>query len=110
MRRSAEIEEVGKPANKILQLGNTLQIGDEAYESLDEVMARFVNPISDMCQELIRHSKYFTPPEGEADMNVVNIVKRHLLEQKKADARQRPYVIFYECVAGQTFFSKVFFS
>ncbi len=83
-------------SNKVLNLGAKLVIDSEEYESLDEIIARFVNPISDLCQELMRHAKFFTPSGADADMEIVPVVKRHLLELKKAEPKSRPYVLFYK--------------
>ncbi len=99
-----EIEELDKPDADVLKLGNRLKLAGQEYESLNEILARYVGPITDLCQDLMNHPKYYVPEaagagDGAAAAGedvVVKRVKLHLLARKKAEPRQNPYVVFYK--------------
>ncbi|KAJ7545245.1 hypothetical protein O6H91_09G112200 [Diphasiastrum complanatum] len=48
----------GKDATNFLRLGKTLTIQDESFEDLDEVMARYVEPLVGRWRDMLRYRKF----------------------------------------------------
>eukprot|EP01135_Chromosphaera_perkinsii_P004003 Nk52_evm16s266 gene=Nk52_evmTU16s266 len=60
-----DVEEREK-VNKF-SIGQTLMIGDERYEDLDEIIARYIQPMASYVQEMKDHDKYRTGTKEEVD-------------------------------------------
>mmetsp|Transcript_12464 Transcript_12464/g.17799 ORF Transcript_12464/g.17799 Transcript_12464/m.17799 type:complete len:1447 (-) Transcript_12464:180-4520(-) len=64
-------------------IGNTLKIKDEAYGSIDELLARYISPLNDRVEEAINHRKFSKLSEDHVD--------EKLKQMKKAN----PAGVFY---------------
>lgn len=64
-----------KDFTSFLSLGKTLQIGDDTFEDLDEVIARYVDPLVSNLKEMLRYRKFRRGKKEEIDS---------LLRQEKA--------------------------
>jgi transcription elongation factor SPT6 len=65
-----DIAEGGKESRDLtsfLSLGKTLTIGEESYEDLDEVIARYVEPLVGYLREMLRYRKYKQGTKLEID-------------------------------------------
>lgn len=65
-----DIVEGGKESRDLtsfLSLGKTLTIGEESYEDLDEVIARYVEPLVGFLREMLRYRKYKQGTKMEID-------------------------------------------
>ncbi|PSC69358.1 transcription elongation factor SPT6 [Micractinium conductrix] len=88
-----DIEEKGKTAGS-LKLGNELVIEfvpggkKESYEDLDEVAARYVEPIQQLLGALVKHRKWKKKAWDEA--------KEDLLQEKQSSQGRAVYCLCYE--------------
>lgn len=48
-------------------IGNILKIKDEAYGSIDELIARYIGPMNERVEDLIGHRKFLQLPEADVD-------------------------------------------
>jgi transcription elongation factor SPT6 len=53
-------------------IGNKLKIKGETYESIDEMLGRYIAPMNDYVEELINHRKFLDLPEDEIDNRLKN--------------------------------------
>lgn len=60
-----EIEEKEKVENDMLGLGRELRVGNEAYEDLDEVLARYLDPMVQFSNRIIENPKFRFGDEGD---------------------------------------------
>jgi transcription elongation factor SPT6 len=68
-----------------LRLGSPLTVGEEAYEDLDELMARCLEPLGAHVKAVLRHRKFL--PGSKADVDAA------LLRQKAAAPGSVPYAV-----------------
>lgn len=80
-----DIREEGK-ANAF-SLGKSLWIGNEEYEDLDEIIARYVTPMASHARDLL-YFRYFKEFEGQKDK-----AEEYLKEEKKKNASKIHYVV-----------------
>lgn len=81
-----DIREEGK-ANAF-SLGSSLLIGTEEYEDLDEIIARYINPMAAHARDLL-YFKYYRDTEGGAKDKAEELLK----EEKKKNASKIHYFI-----------------
>ncbi|CAI5985380.1 unnamed protein product [Closterium sp. NIES-64] len=65
-----DVHEGGKDrtsATSFLRLGRTLTIGDESYEDLDEVMARYIEPLAARMRDMAAYRKFRLGSKGDMD-------------------------------------------
>ncbi|CAI7841223.1 unnamed protein product, partial [Closterium sp. NIES-53] len=65
-----DVHEGGKDrtsATSFLRLGRTLTIGDESYEDLDEVMARYIEPLAARMRDMAAYRKFRQGSKGDMD-------------------------------------------
>ena len=80
-----DIREEGK--DNAFSLGHELYINNESYEDLDEIIARFVQPMASYARDLINY-KYFKDISGKREE-----LDRLLKEEKKRAPSRIPYFI-----------------
>ncbi|EFJ08665.1 hypothetical protein SELMODRAFT_447972 [Selaginella moellendorffii] len=81
-----EIVEGGKDVSSmtsLLRLGKTLKIGEDTFEDLDEVIARYVDPLVGHWREMFRYRKFKQGTKEEVD----NILRA----EKEANPARIPY-------------------
>ena len=61
------VEVVEEDKDNDASVGNTLKIKDEAYGSIDELLARFIAPMNDCVEELTSHRKCLNLTEADVD-------------------------------------------
>ena len=66
-------------------IGNKLIVKGEVYESIDELLGRFIEPMNEFVDEITNHRKFMDLPEDEVD--------DHLVAQKKVNPKSIPYAI-----------------
>ncbi|TMW63289.1 hypothetical protein Poli38472_002230 [Pythium oligandrum] len=81
--RHFDILELNKPSEA--RLGEKLMIKEETFDSIDELVARFVDPMNDLVREVVQF-KYFKNISLEE-------VHEDLIKQKKAHPSRIPYII-----------------
>lgn len=81
--RHFDIEERNKPSDA--RIGQQLVIKEEVYENIDELNARFVDPMNNLVDEVI-HYKYYKKASLEE-------VHEDLIKQKKAHPSKIPYTV-----------------
>lgn len=81
--RHFDVEEKNKPSEA--RIGQTLVIKEEPYENIDEMIARFVDPMNELVDEVLRY-KYFKNMSLEE-------VHEDLIKQKKAHPSRIPYTL-----------------
>ncbi|TYZ65130.1 hypothetical protein PybrP1_009428 [[Pythium] brassicae (nom. inval.)] len=81
--RHFDVEEKNKPSEA--RIGQTLVIKEEPYENIDEMIARFVDPMNELVDEVLRY-KYFKNLSLEE-------VHEDLIKQKKAHPSRIPYTL-----------------
>jgi len=64
-------------------IGNILKIKDEAYGSIDELIARYIGPMNERVEDLIGHRKFLQLPEADVD------------EKLRTMKRENPGGVFY---------------
>ncbi|XP_065055471.1 transcription elongation factor SPT6-like isoform X1 [Rhopilema esculentum] len=87
-----DIREEGK--ENVFSLGKSLWIENEEYEDLDEIIARYIQPMSSQAREIINH-RYYRETEGG--------VKQKLEEILVTEKRKNPSRIPYFFSASQTY-------
>lgn len=80
-----DIREEGK--DNAFSLGHELYINNEAYEDLDEIIARYVQPMASYARDLINY-KYFKDVAGKRED-----LDRMLKEEKKKAPARIPYFV-----------------
>ncbi|RNA09222.1 transcription elongation factor SPT6, partial [Brachionus plicatilis] len=86
-----------KKANSF-SLGKKLVIQGDDYEDLDEILARFINPMVQLVRDIMSN-KYFKNL-NELDIKdeiKVELVERYLLDERQKQPNKIPYV-FLQCV------------
>ncbi|CAM0913303.1 unnamed protein product [Alopecurus aequalis] len=81
-----EIAETGKDrkdATSLLRLGKTLTIDGENFEDLDEVVARYVDPLVDHLQSMLSYRKFRKGLKSEVD------------DMLRAEKAEKPLIIVY---------------
>ncbi|XP_018043694.1 PREDICTED: transcription elongation factor SPT6 isoform X1 [Atta colombica] len=81
-----DVREEGK--ENAFSLGQSLWIGNEEFEDLDEIIARHVNPMAAYASELLDFKYYKSTVEGIKDK-----AEEILKEQKKENPNGIPYII-----------------
>jgi transcription elongation factor SPT6 len=81
--RHFEIEEREKPSDT--RIGAKLVIKDQVYENIDELIARFVDPMNEFVDEVIRYKYYKSVSQEE--------VREELIKQKKSNPSSIPYAL-----------------
>ena len=64
-------------------IGNKLSVKGEVYESIDELLGRFIAPMNDFVEEITNHRKFIDLSEDEVD--------DQLTAQKKVNPKSIPY-------------------
>jgi len=81
--RHFDIQEKDKPSEA--RIGQTLIIKEEKYENIDELIARFVDPMNGLVDDVVRY-KYFMNSPKES-------VEEDLIKQKKEHPSRIPYAL-----------------
>lgn len=81
--RHFDIQEKDKPSEA--RIGQTLIIKEEKYENIDELIARFVDPMNSLVDDVIRY-KYYKNVSKES-------VEEDLIKQKKEHPSRIPYAL-----------------
>ncbi|XP_055550196.1 transcription elongation factor SPT6 [Wyeomyia smithii] len=81
-----DIREEGK--ENIFSLGQSLWIGNEEFEDLDEIIARYINPMASYVRDLLNY-KYYKDTNGGMKDKAEEIIK----EEKKKNPNKIHYVI-----------------
>ncbi|DBA03617.1 TPA: hypothetical protein N0F65_006796 [Lagenidium giganteum] len=81
--RHFDIEERDKPSEA--RLGQKLVIKEEVYENIDELIARFVDPMNELVDDVLKY-KYYKSMSIEE-------VHEELIMQKKAHPSRVPYIL-----------------
>lgn len=85
IHQHVDIREEGK--SNVFSLGQQLFIANEQYEDLDEIIARYVQPMAGLTRDLISF-KYFR------DLNADTVAAERVLNEEKQKAPSRiPYII-----------------
>lgn len=71
-------------------LGRTLQIGDDTFEDLDEIIARHIEPMASYAREIIAYKYYRVIQEDTGRKR--DEVERLLLEEKRMNAARISYM------------------
>lgn len=59
-------------------LGKSLYVGDERFDDLDEIIARYVDPMTNHCNELMDHPKFLPDVTGRKEVeNCLKKMKSH---------------------------------
>jgi len=85
--RMVEVMEEDKPTEA--SIGNRLLIKDEVYESIDELIGRYVAPMNDRVDEVIRHRKFKKFNDAgliNSSRNGEDMVDEELRELKKRNS------------------------
>lgn len=85
INQHVDIREENK--DNAFSLGHQLFIGNESYEDLDEIIARYVQPMASYARDLINF-KYFRPIEGKRD-----VVEKVVREEKQKTPTKIPYCV-----------------
>lgn len=72
----------------MFSLGQSLFIGNEEFEDLDEIIARYVNPMASHARDLISYKNYVGPLAGSRPK-----AEEYLAEEKKKNANKIHYVV-----------------
>ena len=80
-----DVKEEDKDPNARLAVGNKLLIGKEEFESIDEILASYVEPCADFAGMLMAQD-YFKPI---TTTQVVDLLKK----EKKANPKRIPYFL-----------------
>lgn len=81
-----DVLELGKESN--YSLGTRLTIGKETFDDLDEIIARYVEPMAGIVRDLVGHRKFKSEPE--------NVVEDQVRQEKRSHLNSNPY---YFCVS-----------
>ncbi|XP_039266664.1 transcription elongation factor SPT6-like isoform X1 [Styela clava] len=84
-----DIREEGKENS--FSLGKTLLIGNDEFEDLDEIIARFIQPMAANARDILNHKYYRESNGGKKD------VLEELLKQAKKNAPSRIPYFMSEC-------------
>ncbi|EDV22209.1 uncharacterized protein TRIADDRAFT_59208 [Trichoplax adhaerens] len=79
-----DIREEGKVNS--FSLGHSLRIGNEEYEDLDEILARYVQPMAALTRDIINHRYYYVAGDTEKKE-----LEKLLLSEKKKQPSRIPY-------------------
>uniref|UniRef100_A0A7E4VC01 Suppressor of Ty 6 homolog n=1 Tax=Panagrellus redivivus TaxID=6233 RepID=A0A7E4VC01_PANRE len=76
--------------NKVhhFNIGKTLYIGEDSFEDLDEILARYVQPLAALAREILGH-KYFMESMKAED---VEKIKAYLHNERVQNPRVYPYI------------------
>ncbi|CAJ0962765.1 unnamed protein product, partial [Mesorhabditis belari] len=85
----AHVDILEKDKTRPNEIGKTLQIGAETFEDLDEILARYVQPMVLYANEICSH-KYFIPQVVHEDRSLVDA---KLYEEKRLQPNRIPYVL-----------------
>ncbi|RLN72476.1 hypothetical protein BBJ28_00001054 [Nothophytophthora sp. Chile5] len=81
--RHFDIQEKDKPSDA--RIGQTLIVKEESYENIDELIARFVDPMNSLVEDVVRYKYYKSGPRES--------VEEDLIKQKKEHPSRIPYAI-----------------
>lgn len=70
------IEVVEEDKDNDASIGNTLKIKDEVFGSIDELIARYVDPMNERVEELTSHRKFLNLSEGDVDEKLCDMKKQ----------------------------------
>jgi len=70
-----EVEEEDKDTNA--SIGNVLKIKNEVYESIDELIGRYIEPMNDNVDAVVNHRKFLDKSEEEVDTKLKEMKKAH---------------------------------
>jgi Transcriptional accessory protein len=70
------IEAVEEDKDNDASIGNTLKIKDEVFGSIDELIARYVDPMNERVEELTSHRKFLNLSEGDVDEKLCDMKKQ----------------------------------
>lgn len=82
-----EVKEEAKPIGNILAIGHVLRIGKDKFEDLDEIIARFVEPMVEYSGALINHKTFRF---GEASE-----IEQMLKSEKAQNPSRIPYFLSF---------------
>jgi transcription elongation factor SPT6 len=74
-----------KDKKDAFSLGSKLIIENQEYDDLDEIIARYIEPIMEHINSLVKHQKFINQPEDE--------IKRILTKQKSNNSSLIPYLV-----------------
>jgi transcription elongation factor SPT6 len=84
-----ELDETDKEGNVMnpsgARLGAKLKIKKEVYESLDEIISRYIMPLNDLIEEMVSYEKFRVGSKAETDMQ--------LKAMKQENAKRIPYLL-----------------
>jgi len=83
-----DVREEGKENE--YSLGRSLWIGTEEFEDLDEIIARYINPMALAARELIQY-KYYKPNTTEENGNERDFMEQVLRDEKTKDPKKIHY-------------------
>lgn len=81
-----DVREEGK--ENVFSLGQSLWIGNEEFEDLDEIIARYINPMAAYARDLLNY-KYYKDTDGGMKDKAEEILK----EEKKKNPNKIHYVV-----------------
>lgn len=81
--RHFDIQERNKPSEA--RIGQTLIVKEEKYENIDELIARFVDPMNSLVDDVVRYKYYNSAPKES--------VEEDLIKQKKEHPSRIPYAL-----------------
>lgn len=79
-----DIQEQDKPTQ--FSIGKTLKIGSEVFEDLDEILARYIQPMAANARDLLTNKCYRAADGGNKD-----ILRKILAEEKHKNPKRIPY-------------------
>lgn len=87
MYQHIDVREEGK--ENAFSLGQSLWIGNEEFEDLDEIIARYVNPMASHARDILNFKYYKHISGGNRQ-----IAEEYLLEEKKKSTNKIHYMIY----------------
>jgi transcription elongation factor SPT6 len=70
------IEVLEEDKDNDASIGNTLKIKDEVFGSIDELIARYVDPMNERIEELTSHRKFLNLNESDVDEKLCDMKKQ----------------------------------
>jgi transcription elongation factor SPT6 len=69
-----EVQEEEKDTDT--SIGRRLKVKDQVYESIDELLGRYISPMNDHVEKLLHHRKFMDLPEDEVDEKLKEMKQR----------------------------------
>ena len=82
------VDIIERDKQNVFSLGRKLVIGDDEYEDLDEILARFVQPMANHVRELMAYKYYVDSNGGDTA-----ILEGKLYDRKSKDPASIPYYL-----------------